>query len=468
MAENRKLYMSRRDFLRLSALTASGAAFAAGLPEFLARAQEATPGVNDPGAIIITRTSPDRTPGTDYDQVVADAFNAAMQKAGQNWRVQLNFGPATDNDYVAKLNLDAASGQSADVSNVNWSAYQDMAAAGYLLDITDKVNAWDEWPKFAQVVKDQITIGGKVYGVAGATTFTFFYRKDVLEKAGIKTDQPKTWDDLYSLADDIVSKTGAMPFGIPAARPWGGGTWEEGFRHVWLGFAKDNEIFDTTDNKWVVSSDGLLKALQVYETLAKNKWLPVQDLLTPNPWEPIKYQAFVQGKLIVATGGDWQWEFDWGPKGQNPIDDIFNKVDRWQFPSVVGDPFTFAAAGGPDCISATTQNADGAFEVVKAFFEPATTCKALEVYFGGPSPITDYGDSCPFYNTAIDGKMAEASKLFASGRYIKTGPGESKIADGIAQATESVITGQQSAQEAMDAFAAAMSDAIGDDGIKKL
>ena len=360
MSQNPKLRMSRRDFMRLTALTAGGAALAGGLPQiFLAHAQD---------TIEITTMSPGRDLGIAYDQAVADAFNANMEAAGKPYRVVLGHGPATDNDYVAKINLDAASGQSADVTNVNYAAYQDMVAAGYLADITDLANAWDEWPKFADVIKDQLTIDGKIYGLSGGTTFTLFYRKDVLEKAGISTDQPATWDEFYSRCDEILSKTGATPAGIPGARPWGGGTWEEGFRHVWLGFAESNEIYDTTDGKWVVSSDGLLKALQVYETLAKNKWLTVEALLSPNPWEPIKYQGFVQGNVIVATGGDWQWEFDWGPKGANPIDDIFNKVDRWLFPSAIGKPFTYAAAGGPNAISATAKDIPAAFEYVKAGF----------------------------------------------------------------------------------------------------
>ncbi|NUN49962.1 MAG: HEAT repeat domain-containing protein, partial [Candidatus Brocadiae bacterium] len=131
----------------------------------------------------------------------------------------------------------------------------------------------------------------------------------------------------------------------PAARSWGGGTWEEGFRHVWLGYANSNEIYDPADGKWVVKSAGLLKALQVYETLAKNGWLTVDALLAPNPWEPIKYQGFPQKTVAVVTGGDWQWEFDWGPNGATPIEGLLEKVERWLFPSEVGDPFAFSGTG---------------------------------------------------------------------------------------------------------------------------
>ena len=99
---------------------------------------------------------------------------------------------------------------------------------------------------------------------------------------------------------------------------------------------------------------------------------------------------------------------------------------------------------------------------------PEDTCKALEVYFGGPMPLSDYGDSCDFYNTAINGKMAEAATTLASGRYLKSGPGELKIVDGIGLATENIITGAQTAEQAMADFAAAMKDQIGEEGVKTL
>lgn len=459
MSANRKLPMSRRNFMRLSALAAGGVALASQLPQFTFAQDE---------IVEITTMGPGRELGIAYDQVMADTFNANMEAAGLPYRVVPGHGPATDNDYVAKINLDAASGQSADVTNVNWATYQDMVAAGYLADITELVNAWDQWPNYADVIKDQITIDGKVYGLASATTFTIFYRKDVLEAAGISTEQPATWEAFYDLCDDIVSKTGAIPAGFPAARAWGGGTWEEGFRHIWLGYAQSNEIYDPADGKWVVKSDGLLKAFQVYETLAKNNWLTTEALLSPNPWEPIKYQGFVQGSVIACTGGDWQWEFDWGPKGANPIDDIFTKVDRWLFPSAIGEPFTYAAAGGPSAISATAEDIPGAFEFLKSSFTPEGSCAALEVYFGGPSPLSNFGDSCEFYNTAINGKMAEAATTLANGRYLKTGPGESKIVDGICLATENIISLTKSSEQAMEEFAASMRDIIGEDGVKEL
>jgi multiple sugar transport system substrate-binding protein len=457
--ESRKSF-SRREFLKMSALAAGGVAAANmfGRP-YLSMAQDTTE---------LTLTFPGRDLGVKYWDVIIGGYNAKQEADGKPVRVKQTPGPATDNDYKTKITLDAASGTLSDVVNVNVSVYEDMAAAGYLADLTDLLTKSPDWEKYAQVVKDQLTIDGKVYGVSGAGTFTLYYRKDLLTEAGISTDQPKTWEDFYARCEEIVAKTKAVPAGIPAARSWGGGTWEEGFRHVWLGFAESNQIYDPSDKKWVVKSDGLLKALQVYETLATKKWLTVDSLLSPNPWEPIKYQGFPKKEVAIVTGGDWQWEFDWGPNGATPIEGIFENVDRWLFPSAIGDPFPFVGIGGPNAIYSQSKNVEAALDFILYSDSPAGSCKALETYFGGPSGRTDYADNCDFYRTAINGKIYEAGQTIGSGRTLKAGVGQGKIADGIALATEEVITLAKSAQQAMDDFAANMKEQLGEEAVKEI
>lgn len=451
---------SRRKFLKMSALAAGAA---------VATRSLAFPGVSSAQATTeISVAFAGRKLESDYLTVIADGYNAKMQADGKPTRIKLAPGPDTDNDYRTKVTLDAASGTLSDIVGVQAAQYQDMVAAGYLADLTPMLTAAKVWDKFVAPIQQQLTIGGKVYGISEASTFTLYYRKDLLAESGIDDKQPATWDDFFGLCDKIATKTKATPAGIPAARPWGGGTWEEGFRHVWLGFANSDEIFDTASSKWVVSSPGLLKALQVYETLAKNKWLTVESLLSPNPWEPIKYQGFPKKTVAVVTGGDWQWEFDWGPKGATPIDGVLDKVGRWQFPSAVGKPFSFTALGRTYCVFSKSANAQAAFDFVNYIFSPEGSCKALETYFASPSARTDYADSCPYYKTGVGGKMFEAGQTLGDGRFLKSGTGESKIADGIALATENVITGAKTAQAAMDDFAKQMTDQLGDSAVKTL
>jgi ABC-type glycerol-3-phosphate transport system substrate-binding protein len=229
----------------------------------------------------------------------------------------------------------------------------------------------------------------------------------------------------------------------------------------------NGEIYSESESKWVVSSPGLLKALTVYQTLAKNKWLTVDALLNPNPWEPTKYQMFPKGELAVCTGGDWQWTFDWGPDGATPIDGLFEKVGRWQFPSEDGKPFVFVGTGGGPAVSAKTKNLDAAWAFLEHMSRAEVTCEANKIYLGGPSGLDNFAELCPDYKTQVGGKMLEATSFFGTGKILRNRVGESKIVDGICRATEDVITLKSTPEEAMAAFAAAMKDSLGEDKIKQ-
>lgn len=456
--------MSRRRFLQATALTVAGGAIAACAPT---AAPAPSGGEAAPAGEIVELSyfTPDRELGKNVANYEIDSFNAKMEEEGKGYRFELAVGPATDNDIKTKLTLDAAAGTLPDYFGIRPEMVADFIAANYLADVTEPLTAWDGWDNIAGSLRDLGTYDGKLYGIPGGSTFTFFRRKDVMDEAGISGEQPKTWDDLYASCAEIVDKTDAIPTGLPAATPWGGGTWGEAFQMVWLSF--DGTIYDESDNKWVVSSDNLLNAFKVYETLASNGWLTVDMLLSPNPWEPIKYQGFPAGEVILVTGGDWQWTFDWGPDGATPIEGLYERVDRWQWPSEDGTPFTYVSGGLGNVVAANTKSLDGCVEFMTYQSEPDVICETIPLYIGGPSSRTDLAEQCPAYAEAVNGKMAEASQLFESGRTYKFDQlNANRISDGVGRATEDIITGLMTAEEAMEKFAADMLQGIGEEGAK--
>ncbi|CAN5551623.1 extracellular solute-binding protein [soil metagenome] len=458
--------ISRRQFLRTSAVIAASSALIACAPA--APAAQNGSGGAAPGAapIELSYISPDRELGNKVKKIVIDGFNAKMKEEGKAFQVVGVTGPATDNDLKTKVTLDAAAGTLADIASLNAELIADFVAAGYLADLGPYLTTWPDWAQYYDILKTLSTYDGKILGLPGGSTFTFFYRKDVLTDAGISTEQPKTWDDFYAACDQIAKKTQAKPCGLPAATPWGGGTWGEGFQMVWLSF--DGPIYDEADKKWVVSSPNLLKALKVYETLAKNNWLTVEELLSPNPWEPIKYQEFPEGKTAIVTGGEWQWTFDWGPTGATPIEGLFEKVDRWEFPSESGKPFTYVSGGVGDVVSSKSKSVEGCAEFIKYEGSNEVFCSTMNTYIGGPSGRKDTVDKCPDYKTIVDGKMYAASQLFETGRTYKFDRvGAAKLSDGVGRATEDIITGKSTAEQAMEDFAKSMIEALGEENAKR-
>jgi len=64
--------------------------------------------------------------------------------------------------------------------------------------------------------------------------------------------------------------------------------------------------------------------------------------------------------------------------------------------------------------------------------------------------------------------MLEATEFFATGKILRNQTGESKIVDGIGRATEDVITLKATPEEAMAAFAKAMTESLGADNVKQV
>jgi multiple sugar transport system substrate-binding protein len=458
--------LSRRRFLQVTGLAVAGGALAA-----CVAAPAAAPSGGEAAApatqvVELSFMAPDRELENKVKTYEIEHFNEKMAAEGKPYRVVDVRGPATDNDVKTKLTLDAAAGTLPDIFRSRPELNADFIAAGYLADLTSYLTAWSGWEQIAQSLRDGSAFDGKFYGIPGASTFTFFRRKDVFEANGLTMGQPNTWDDFYAACDAVAQATDATPCGLPAATPWGGGTWGEAFQMVWLSF--EGIIFDEADGKWVVSSPNLLNAFKVYETLATNGWLTVDALLSPNPWEPIKYQGFPAGEVLLVTGGDWQWTFDWGPEGATPIEGLFEKVDRWQWPAESGNPFTYLDVGTGDVVAATSKSVETSAEFLTFRSEPEVECETIQIHIGGPSSRVDLAENCPAYTEVVNGKMAEATQLFGSGRTYKFNQlGANKISDGVGRATEDIITGTKTAEQAMEDFAVAMLESLGEEGAKR-
>ncbi|MEZ4621922.1 MAG: hypothetical protein R2867_41325 [Caldilineaceae bacterium] len=172
--------------------------------------------------------------------------------------------------------------------------------------------------------------------------------------------------------------------------------------------------------------------------------------------------------MAIVTGGDWQWTFDWGPEGATPIEGLFEKVERWAFPAEDGNPFTFVDGSVGAVVAANTKSLDGAFEFLAYGQQPDVICETIDIHIGGPVARKDFVDACPSYADVVNGKMLQASQFLEKGRTFNFNQlGAAKISDGVGRATEDIITGVVTAEEAMAAFADAMTDALGEDMVMR-
>lgn len=390
------------------------------------------------------------------------SFEEEMKAQGKDISVELLEGPAPDDQFQTKVTLDLNSGNAADVISSPFPTALEWAESGFLLDLTDRLEQWPDWEQFYERMRsDVVTSQGKVFTVPReASVLQLFYRADVLEQHDIATEQPRDWDELLDRMEQATQAIGGPAFLIPAGEAWGGGTFFEGFIHLLL--ATDSSFYDEEEQKWIVRSPGLRQVFDYYEAMTQAGVLPVEPLLNPEPWAPTKYAAFPKGDLVATTCGTWCWIFDWGPEGAAPIEDLFDKVDTWEFPTFGGDEtFVTGSTGWVWMASADTEHPEEAWELIKWLNQGEPMARNLAT-IGAAAPRKGIQDVEPYASLEF---LIEAEERLLRAESFTPPPGTAEMVQAVAEATERVITGDMTGEEAADHLARRAKELLGPDQV---
>lgn len=398
--------------------------------------------------------------GIDSAQQQIPGFEAEMKKQGKDIKVELIGDVLTDPQFVTKITQQFIAGEAPDLIDLGDSMVPGFAGAGYLAPLDDYLAEWDGWDHyFPQIKEAMVRQDGKIYALVHDTGVqNFFYRKDLLTEYGVDTTQPETWDDMIARLEEIKAKNGDLPpIVIPAGTAWGGGSWGEGFQPILAGV--DQDYYSLETGKWDLQSKGWLPTFNLYSDLVTKDLLPVEDLENPNPWEPTKYDKFPAGKLQVSAQGTWGWKFDWGPDGAAPIADLEASVDTWQYPAMEsgGETYGWSGLGSSYGIAEKSENKDAA--ALLAQYLSSGEPLAHQLVASGAAPVRDdIADIPPF---SEEPKLVQAGEDLASSLYVPTGDGSEQIAQAVANATESILQGKASGQQAYDEFVKDATDLLG-------
>lgn len=213
--------------------------------------------------------------------VSTDTYAEMINQTYENWdkkdQVELNLNKieGSDSDYLTKIQLMMQdSSQCGDIVYEDSFQLSSDVAAGYIADITEYLEGWDSWNDgtFVESLK-AATQGedGNYYGVLACTDARgLLVNKNVLEAAGLGADwQPKDWDELLDGCRTIKENCeGVIPMWITTGKANGESTSMNGYEMLLYGTADGNDsLYDTTEEKYVVSSDGILAANQFMATL---------------------------------------------------------------------------------------------------------------------------------------------------------------------------------------------------------
>ncbi len=382
-----------------------------------------------------------------------------------NVKIEVVEYPAPEKDYLTKLLTELQAGDAPDIfSAPHGQDVADMVAAGYLAPVTAEFKAWDGFAQSFDVGKAMATSkDGQIYVLPSMlNVMQIYYRRDILEKAGISTEQPKTWAELLDRAKQIKAKTGAYGLLFPAGITWGGGSFSEGFRLLIVGTSTPQIASD--DGKLNLTGQGIKEALGFYADLINNDLMPIQPLLEPEPWVAPKYEMFPAGKLVATTGGSWGYIYDWGPQSKNPIPNVTEVVGTWEVPGEQGGLYELVDLDSPWAVNAKSPDV----ELAKKVLLELGSVKADVAYSENLGNIPGRVDA------ATDPDFQKLKELVpilnalknGTGTYLKSAEGFSAVAEGVSRATEALLRKQTDAAGAQKILVDYVKQVLGDDAVK--
>ena len=190
------------------------------------------------------------------------------------------------------INL-AIAGDPVSFSYIGSRTLKGLAENGYIVavDIPDAQKAM-----YQPGILNTVSHLGKIWGYPHAfSTKALFMNCDILEQAGLACEGPKSWDELYSMAETIKNNTGIAGIGLC-------GKDFDNTMHQFLNYLYSNggQVIDPDTNTITLNSSNTVEALEFYAKLANVS----QE--GPLAWERSQLtELFNDEKIAMYINGPW-------------------------------------------------------------------------------------------------------------------------------------------------------------------
>ena len=378
-------------------------------------------------------------------------------------RIEVVEYPAPEKDYTSKLLTELCAGNAPDLFTASFASdVPDMVSAGYLAPITAEVKAWDGYDQLFDVAKKLSTSAdGQIYALHSTLdVLQIYFRRDLLDQAGISTAQPANWQDLLDRAREIKAKTGKYGLLLPAGIGWGAGTFKEGFA-LFVPGSKTPQIAND-DGTLNLNGEGIRDIFGFYKSLIDEGLMPIEPLLGPEPWVIPKYTMFPAGDLIATTCGTWCYIYDWGTESRNPVPDVINNVGTWAVPGMDGGSSVTVTGNNIWAVNAKSAHLASAKKVLLALSSVDATVVYAQL-LGNIPARKDVAGNKDFQALT---ELVPVLKDVEHGTFLKSAPGFSVVSEGVARATEALLRKQTDAAGAQAILVKYVKDLLGEDSVK--
>lgn len=405
---------------------------------------------------------------TDSFSAVDTMFQAAKQEfeaEHQGVTVELQPIQANDDDYGTKLALALRSPSTApDVFYEDTFKVRSDVDAGYLLKLDSHLEDWEDWAMFDDAAKaaGRADDGGTYAVPLGTDTRAIWYNKKVLTAAGVAVPwEPRSWQDILDAARKIkANDPSVIPFNMYAGKGTGEGTVMQSFYELLYGTG--SVLYDEETKKWVVGSAGFTDSLAFLETLY-DEGLAVSpaEALDANVWKKVFGEWFPNARLGATVEGSYTPSF-WQDGGTYAWPGYEQDMGVAPFPTQDGQsPGAVSMSGGWTlAVGAGTREPDLAFEFLATALNKENSL-AFTVESSQIAVRTDvaaepsYQDANPF--------VRDVSELVSVTHFRPATSDYPRISAAVQEATEAVITGARSPEQAAAEYDAAVTAIVGGD-----
>ncbi len=370
---------------------------------------------------------------------------------------------AQQNDYFTKLALMNRSASTApDVMYEDTFMVKSDVDAGYLASLDEYVSEWDEWDMFYDNAKEAgVGDDGQIYGIPmGTDTRALWYNTQLFEQAGIAVPwEPKTWEDVLTAAETIKSALpDVIPLNVYSGKAQGEAATMQGFEMLLYG--TEDTLYE--DGKWVTGSTGFTDALGFIGDVYQGELGPTpEQALDKNVGTVVAGEWIPQGTLAINLDGSWL-SGTWLETGTNPWPEWNDVMSQAPMPTQNGqEPGATSMSGGWTlAMGAKTKNPDAAWD----FISLALNKENSQSYDIAASQIAVRSDVSedPAYIEA-NPSFKFFSDIVEVTHFRPATSDYAQISNAITVAMESVMTGQQTPEEAAKVYDDAVRGIVGDE-----
>ncbi|MCQ1953731.1 extracellular solute-binding protein [Arthrobacter sp. zg-Y238] len=384
-----------------------------------------------------------------------------FEAANEGITVELSPIEGNDDDYATKLALSQRSPDTApDVFVEDSFKLRADVDAGYVLALDEYLADWEDWDAFNETAKEAGTgDDGGIYAVPlEADTRVIWYNRNVLGAAGIELPwQPENWDDLLEMARTVkAANPDVVPFSMYA------GTMQS-FYELLYG-TKDGALYDEDEQKWVVGSQGFIDSLDFLKTIY-DEGLAVTpaQALDPNIWQEIVGDMLPQDRMGATVEGSYAPQF-WQEGADYEWPEYGEVMATSPFPTQNGqEPGAVSMSGGWTlAVGAGSENPELAVDFVKMAMNfdnsLAYTVDASKIAVRNDvAETSEYQDMNPF--------AGEVTEVLEVSRYRPATADFAEIDTAVLTATQEVVAGGKSPEEAAADYDEALKRIVGEDNV---